>query len=507
MRCHLRRSGMFAIAFVLVATGTGLPAIAVADTPTSSSCVVQTPNNSGRPNDQPLKVCASFDKSSYLSSDIIKLTLQITNLGTAPATNVSVFPQSSFRLWGNQTGLFIGPGRDIPAGLTVTVEQDGYSSNPSSGAVTFSGPVFQGTPFGFNYPPQISITASVTPVRAPYGGTIFDDKNRDGIQDANEPGVPGAIVQLFGPFNGLDNQNGQSQLTAITDRQGHFRFNDLPGGVYFVSATGGRTNLSVHVPNGQVTVDNSPGQTSVAYPARSPLSDILSAAMNFDQASYHVGESAHLTITLTNTSPNVTISRIKTSCNHVGGDSGVWGIGAGWDQLTTGTGVTLTPGQTWTGHLSEVVLASAAVGGQYFAECVFGPDALGDFAGEPDPQTSVTALPSLTPTIDATLKLIDDDPVGGTPNFPTVLLVDEATQDPIVSPLDSSAGRIIGIPIGCYGLTIIGGWHLAPGQTNIMDTGALTNGEWDVHVLPGDAPAPPITVQPCASTPPSSHTG
>ena len=56
-------------------------------------------------------------------------------------------------------------------------------------------------------------------------GTVFDDINSNGTQDAGEIGIAGANISLTGPLN----------LTAVTDANGEYRFDDLTAGTYEVA--------------------------------------------------------------------------------------------------------------------------------------------------------------------------------------------------------------------------------------------------------------------------------
>ena len=63
---------------------------------------------------------------------------------------------------------------------------------------------------------------------AAIGDRVFDDLDRDGIQDSgNEPSVPGVTVQL-------KDCNGNVLDTQATDGNGNYLFDDLPEGCYTV---------------------------------------------------------------------------------------------------------------------------------------------------------------------------------------------------------------------------------------------------------------------------------
>jgi protocatechuate 3,4-dioxygenase beta subunit len=63
------------------------------------------------------------------------------------------------------------------------------------------------------------------------GNYVWNDLDRDGIQDANEPGVPGVTVTL------TDVTTGKVVGTAVTDANGYYLFTDLPIGTDRYTAT------------------------------------------------------------------------------------------------------------------------------------------------------------------------------------------------------------------------------------------------------------------------------
>ena len=60
------------------------------------------------------------------------------------------------------------------------------------------------------------------------GDRVWEDLNKNGIQDSGEPGVPNFTVKLY-------NSSTLSVLqTKVTDSQGKYLFNDVPAGYYFI---------------------------------------------------------------------------------------------------------------------------------------------------------------------------------------------------------------------------------------------------------------------------------
>lgn len=74
-------------------------------------------------------------------------------------------------------------------------------------------------------------TASITIIQpAKLGDFVWLDADKDGVQDANEPGVSGVIVTLY------DN-SGNPVATTVTDAYGYYVFNRVAAGTYTVGFT------------------------------------------------------------------------------------------------------------------------------------------------------------------------------------------------------------------------------------------------------------------------------
>ena len=72
------------------------------------------------------------------------------------------------------------------------------------------------------------------------GDFVWDDLNRDGLQDAGEPGVPGVVVRLYdgsGAFQGSDvtDANGYYEFNGLFAQSYYLRFSNLPQ--YYIFTT------------------------------------------------------------------------------------------------------------------------------------------------------------------------------------------------------------------------------------------------------------------------------
>ncbi len=117
---------------------------------------------------------------------------------------------------------------NLPAGYEFTgkdagantLEAEDSDADPITGATEWVNLVA-----GQNYP---DLDAGIYTELAGLGNYVWNDYNNDGIQDANEPGIPGITVILYAA-------DGVTPLaSAITDENGHYSFVNLTPDTYIV---------------------------------------------------------------------------------------------------------------------------------------------------------------------------------------------------------------------------------------------------------------------------------
>ncbi|MGT2648884.1 accessory Sec-dependent serine-rich glycoprotein adhesin, partial [Streptococcus uberis] len=112
---------------------------------------------------------------------------------------------------------------ETPAGYTPAIANAGtddtIDSDGSSVTVTINGADNMTLDTGF--------VADVVKEVHTIGDTVWEDTNKDGIQDVGEPGIPGVTVTLTNPDG--------TTVTTTTDTNGHYEFTDLLNGDYTVT--------------------------------------------------------------------------------------------------------------------------------------------------------------------------------------------------------------------------------------------------------------------------------
>ncbi len=116
--------------------------------------------------------------------------------------------------------------RDVEAG-NYTIEETqpaGYADaaeNPSNNVAIIVGVGVLNQPVNFG-----ERTASLA-------GSVFNDRNNDGVQDSDEPGIPNTQIRL----TGTDARGASVDVTTQTDALGQWTFPGLVGGDYTVTET------------------------------------------------------------------------------------------------------------------------------------------------------------------------------------------------------------------------------------------------------------------------------
>ncbi|HEX8340020.1 MAG TPA: PQQ-dependent sugar dehydrogenase [Tepidisphaeraceae bacterium] len=84
--------------------------------------------------------------------------------------------------------------------------------------------------------PYIGLRILPTPTNSEIAGIIFDDRDRSGWRDENEPGRAGATLFLDTDDDGVLDPG---EATAVADSGGYYEFGDVPTGTYRVRADRG----------------------------------------------------------------------------------------------------------------------------------------------------------------------------------------------------------------------------------------------------------------------------
>ena len=149
-----------------------------------------------------------------------------------------------------------------PAGYVPTLTgqgtpaTDSSSTTATSGDLTTNGSSDLTLDFGF-VKPAVSV-----------GDFVWVDTNRNGVQDAGEPGIPGVTLRLIGPGGGaVTDVNGNAVGAVVTDVTGHYLFPLLPalaaGQNYTAVLDGTSVALTGYIPTvtgqGTTATDSSSG--------------------------------------------------------------------------------------------------------------------------------------------------------------------------------------------------------------------------------------------------------
>lgn len=421
-----------------------------------------------------LQVSVAYDKATYNSDGMFTVTLTITNNSDQDETGLDAFGNGPC-----VAGVFswpkLGFGFTVPAHGTVTDTETG--GNPIEGGLggtaTCSGVVAD---HGTNIPYRT--TAVVNQVFGDYHGVLFLDRNHDGMFEPGE-GVDGITAQftIVAAPNSVVEQ-------ATSGPDGRLTLTHVPVGTYGVEYTS-HHNWVVGDPtalnSGAATVTEAGAPTQFLVVTQ-PLSARLKVEFGFDQTSYQPTDTAHLTVTMTNTGKQA-ITGVIADCNRAGAENGLFSFD-GWGALSSsGPGATVPAGTTVTFHVDQPMPAGAQTDGYVDAPCVFGPEPDGNpLAGFPGGEERAKVPGLLSPTVVGFVRSDDTTvPVTGL----KVRIVDEVAKQVVTVATTDANGQISlpALPAGLYSLHPLRGFTIPLGQSNLL-TARSPGGNVSYEVTP-----------------------
>jgi hypothetical protein len=128
---------------------------------------------------------------------------------------------------------------NVDAGYQLTNPNVGVDDNLDSDGDSITTQVVTVTGGQFNNTLDFGIYSDT---RSALGNYVWIDSNKNGLQDGNEPAVPGVLVTLY-------DANGAPISTAVTDARGNYLFNNLNAGTYSVGFTNIPEGTIFTIPN------------------------------------------------------------------------------------------------------------------------------------------------------------------------------------------------------------------------------------------------------------------
>jgi hypothetical protein len=438
------------------------------ETPEPPAKVAESGNVSAAPASKAsLRTTLEFDKPNYLSYETMRIKFTITNVGEETARQVRL----PWKLIGNPIfdptdyGL-LDPGA---AGLTIAPGETKTVVAVSPISDWRSEPYTLNLSYYLNYVDRtdnkddwFSGSTVITFVTGDVQGVLYGDANHNGVQDPGEA-LAGAEVRISRSLPRL-------AATATTDAGGRFRFEDAPAGRWYLSYT--INGWTVPDDPSVNTVLVTPEGNDLTVRAERAISAVLQPKMTFDKASYQPGESARITVALTNAGDRP-ITGVKAAC--ISYDDSYLMEGPEWGDLApTAAGVTVSVGETRTFTVVEAVSQAAQQIGEVQGFCRFGPTGTRD-----NPEARAWAsVPGAFGSVNVRLfhdknNNVKVDDGEGVTNVKFVLrgwfsnaVVAEAVPD------ENGAVKLPRVPAGPYKASIEGQWkYVYADQGNVKVVG------------------------------------
>ena len=182
--------------------------------------------------------------------DIVTFIIDVFNNGSATATNVSLtdfLPAGLTATAENgvvtrgsydpATGVFsvgtLGVGESVTLFLQGTVDAGQGGNTITNTTTAATGDQFDPTTANDDLTESVDVDSQIQLGSSSISGTVFQDDNGNGIQDAGEVGIEGVTVTL----TGTDDFGNPVELTVLTDANGNYSFENLNSGTYTVTQT------------------------------------------------------------------------------------------------------------------------------------------------------------------------------------------------------------------------------------------------------------------------------
>jgi uncharacterized repeat protein (TIGR01451 family) len=303
----------------------------------------------------------------------------------------------------------------FPAGYTLTGRDLGGDDAADSDALAATGETIAITLADGQT--DLTWDAGLTASLASIGNFVWDDLDRDGIQDAGEPGIPGVTATLYDsagqPIDANPAVAGIQPLTATTNASGLYSFTNLPPGDYAV----GFSSLPI---------------SYTISPQHQGLDDTVDSDVN---PSTGRAPSTRLSPGENDPTWDMGLYVFASIGDRVWSDTNVNGVQDAGEPGVSGVGVSLfrpgssTPVATTSTDASGHYRFTNLVPGDYYLE--FGlPNG---YRASPQNQGADTADSDADPvtrqTITTTLGLAEDDPTWDFGIYPTASIGDRAWLD------------------------------------------------------------------------------
>nr|WP_157527425.1 SdrD B-like domain-containing protein [Kibdelosporangium sp. MJ126-NF4]CEL14806.1 hypothetical protein [Kibdelosporangium sp. MJ126-NF4] len=306
-----------------------------------------------------LKVTAAPVSGSHVEGEsfVIALTIANNGQGVAKEAKGSVDTVSGAQFtaldWAD-LGAPLAPKATRPLLVTVRFAE----ATAAEGVLKVALELDDATPADNTVEVKVTIVPPTT--KGAVGGTVYTDKDGDKKLGAGE-GAADVTVTVNGPR--------VKDRTAKTDANGQFKISDLPAGWYTVKLppqlTGGWVTTET-----SVAVKNTADSEKLELRADRPLSEGLLASAKFNGGPYEVGDTAKLSISLTNNG-STHLTGLVVVCEleqvaHLRGTTDP----ANWDDLATnGPGMALKPGEARTLPVQGTVPESSKNEGVVYIYC------------------------------------------------------------------------------------------------------------------------------------------
>jgi len=308
-----------------------------------------------------LRLTITYGQSEYQPGADLEATVTVENVGTATAEGFKFDFKANYEVPPEQYEKAkdfkrLEPGEQHKAVVVGKQRNTNEVTGTLFARVDVDG-VVDPTPADNEFTAKTSIGKAQGAVN----GTVYVDANRNGKVDDGEAKAGVEFHSTGGtPSVSLD---------TVTDKDGRFSFRNVPAGTHRLRF-GGAGGVVVK-PGSSVFTVESGKETLLELGAVRPVSESLTAKLDFDKDGYGGSDQVGLDVSLTNRGTEA-LTGVVAVC-RTDADNLLPGTGPGWAPLAPGgPGVRVGAGETKVVRVTDVVPGGAYDSGGVAVRCLFG---------------------------------------------------------------------------------------------------------------------------------------
>lgn len=424
-----------------------------------------------------LRVTIAYGQAEYPPGADLAATVTVENTGTATAEGLTFEFKANYEVPPEEYAKVRDLKRLEPGGKHSAVVVGRQRNTNEVTGTLFARVDVEGVVDPTPADNEFTAKTGIGLARGAVNGTVYVDANRNGKADEGE-GRAGVEFHSTGGSPAVS-------LDAVTDARGRFSFRNVPTGTHRLRF-GGADGFVVK-PGSSVFTVESGEETLLELGAVRPVSEALTAKLDFDRAGYGRSDRVGVDVTLTNRGAEA-LTGVVAVCRS-DEDHLLPGTGPGWAPLAPGGGgVRVGAGETEVVRVTDVVPDGAFTGGEVAVRCAFGDN--GEFTDGYAEASDRADVVGAVGDVGGEVRH-GDQPLAGV----ALVVLRPGTRELLGRATTGADGRwaVEDLPVGEVTVVVIGPWKdaVTGGIDHLVRIRGDREAVVDISVVPGPLVADP----------------